>query len=110
MTHWGYWKVKRKHKPKSVCDFAMSLDSFHFFKRPGFSDFQSIKEKMTRLKLYSMEINCLSLLAKEVTTFLSKSNPVILEVSGTFSNARILSVTTHEETVSDQQNSYYKAR
>lgn len=40
MTHWGwYWKVKKQHKSKLVCDYFIELDSFIFLKnnrRPSF--------------------------------------------------------------------------
>lgn len=43
-VHWGwYWKVKRKHKPKSVCDFETCIDSFHCYKQPDFCGF-TLKE------------------------------------------------------------------
>lgn len=40
MTHWGwYWKVKRNHKAKNVCDFQVCLDSFVLFKNKNLSGF-----------------------------------------------------------------------
>jgi hypothetical protein len=36
MTHWGwYWKIKKKHKPKSLCPNYFCLDSFSLFKIKG---------------------------------------------------------------------------
>ncbi|MFA6991423.1 MAG: hypothetical protein WC192_05245 [Candidatus Babeliales bacterium] len=36
MTHWGwYWKIKIKHKPKSLCPSYFCLDSFSLFKIKG---------------------------------------------------------------------------
>lgn len=40
MTHWGwYWKVKRQHKSKSLCNYRTCIDSFKLFKRKDFIGF-----------------------------------------------------------------------
>jgi hypothetical protein len=32
MTHWGwYWSVKRKHKPKALCSWFVTMNSFELF-------------------------------------------------------------------------------
>ncbi len=36
MTNWGwYWRVKRKHTPKTLCSQLACIDSFLFFKQKG---------------------------------------------------------------------------
>lgn len=41
MTHWGwYWKVKRKHTPKPLCNQYACLDSFKIFKNENDSGFK----------------------------------------------------------------------
>jgi hypothetical protein len=40
MTHWGwYWKVKRKHRAKNLCDNQTCIDSFDLFNQNNFSGF-----------------------------------------------------------------------
>lgn len=40
MTHWGwYWKVKKRHTPKAVCDYKKFIDSFEIMKIPCFMGF-----------------------------------------------------------------------
>lgn len=59
MTHWGwYWKVKRKHQPKSVCDFTTSIDSVQFFKQPGFGFWEFYIEFVDRCVVRALSQNC----------------------------------------------------
>jgi hypothetical protein len=46
MTHWGwYWKVKKRHIPKKLCDSLLCIDSFSLFKNKNFSGFTINNEK-----------------------------------------------------------------
>ena len=41
MAHWGwYWKVKLKHRPKTLCSNDRSIDSFALFKGEGRRSFE----------------------------------------------------------------------
>lgn len=45
MTHWGwYWKVKRQHRAKSLCDYQTCIDSFALFKEGECAGFTVKKE------------------------------------------------------------------
>jgi len=45
MTHWGwYWRVKRQHIAKSLCDYRACIDSFLLFKHEKFCGF-TVQEK-----------------------------------------------------------------
>lgn len=45
MTHWGwYWRVKRQHVSKAICDYKTSIDSFAMFKEGGYRAFNLAKE------------------------------------------------------------------
>lgn len=40
MTHWGwYWRVKKKHTPKPVCEQYTCVDAFEIFKEKGPASF-----------------------------------------------------------------------
>lgn len=40
MTHWGwYWKVKMRHRPKTLCSSLSCVDSFALFKNKRLSGF-----------------------------------------------------------------------
>lgn len=54
MTHWGwYWKVKKKHIPKTLCSKLTAIDSFKLFK----IDFYGFRIEPMGLK--SMHKECL---------------------------------------------------
>lgn len=50
MTHWGwYWKIKKQHKPKSLCSCFMEIDSFSMFKNAELV--RLVKESKDRISL-----------------------------------------------------------
>ena len=48
MAHWGwYWRVKLKHRPKTLCSSLLSIDSFMFFKKEKWHELQLPKFNLT---------------------------------------------------------------
>jgi hypothetical protein len=50
MAHWGwYWKIKLKHKPKTLCSTLPSIDSFTLFKNNHLHSFKIPDYHLTAL-------------------------------------------------------------
>lgn len=63
MTHWGwYWKIKRKHKPKSLCSWFWfsEIDSFQMFKNK--EAVRLVMESASRISLEIPRYNLTALL------------------------------------------------